>query len=82
MTDVAGDITLEDVKRLHLEPKDIVLVHLPREVEYHVAERIKDRFREVLTNRVIVLAPDMFIEVLSPEGGEVVVRRTDTQGGQ
>lgn len=63
------DITLEDVKRLRLQPGDVLVVRCREQVSQSVASAILRRVAEVFPeNRVLVMdAPVEGIEVWGPE---------------
>lgn len=55
-------IEIEDVKRLHLNPGDVLVVKLPRGGNYATAH---DQLQELFPgNKVLIVHPDVEFEVL------------------
>jgi hypothetical protein len=57
-----------EVKRLHLTPGDIVVVRVARQISAADAAHIQDVLLPVVApHRVMVITPDITIEILEPE---------------
>ncbi len=54
----------ECVKRLHLEPGDIIIVRLPRNPEGPEAQNVHDIIKRLTGHEVLVSGPDISLEIL------------------
>lgn len=59
-------IEIEDVQRLNVQPGDVLLVSIPREMGPEAAQRVANAFETTLPVRVIIKTADVQVEVAGP----------------
>jgi hypothetical protein len=66
--EVTVTIELEDVRRLHLDPGDVLVVRLPHRPSPEEAWHLRERLADVFPGRkALILGPGADIEVLSDD---------------
>jgi hypothetical protein len=62
-----SSIEIQDVERLKVDPGDVLLVTISREMTPQDAQHVKNVFETTLPVRVIVKTPDIQVEVVEAD---------------
>lgn len=63
---------IEDIKRLNVQPGDVLLVTVPQHTTSEQVQRVKNLFETTLPVRAIIRTPDIGVEVAGQTGDDAV----------
>jgi hypothetical protein len=62
---MTGPIQLDDVRRLHLDPGDSLLIRVPSEMRPEQMAQVRDEIRHVFpTLRAMIVTPEIEVEIV------------------